>query len=122
MKHYPDYRFLQSQPVLYAYVKEHYPDLYEDIKRAVKAGQWIVDGGMWVECDTNLPCGESLVRQFLYGKRFMREVFGVDSKVAWLPDVFGTPSISSDHERVRCRVTLYAQDLLELPRWHNLPI
>lgn len=89
MKHYPDYRFVQSQPVLYAYVKEHYPGLYEEIKKAVKAGQWVVDGGMWVECDTNLPCGESLIRQFLYGKRFMREEFGVDSKVAWLPDVFG---------------------------------
>lgn len=89
MKQYPDYRFVQSQPVLYAYMKEHYPGLYEEIKRAVKASQWVVDGGMWVECDTNLPCGESLVRQFLYGKRFMREEFGVDSKVAWLPDVFG---------------------------------
>lgn len=89
MKQYPDYRFLQSQPVLYAYVKEHYPDLYEEIKRAVKAGRWVVDGGLWVECDTNLPSGESLVRQFLYGKRFVREEFGLDSKVAWLPDVFG---------------------------------
>lgn len=89
MRHYPEYRFLQSQPQLYAYVKEHYPEVYEGIKRAVAAGQWIVDGALWVECDTNLVGGESLIRQFLYGKRFMREEFGVDSRVMWLPDVFG---------------------------------
>lgn len=89
MKHYPEYRFLQSQPQLYVYIKEHYPEVYEEIRRAVAAGQWIVDGSLWVECDTNLVSGESLIRQFLYGKRFMREEFGVDSRVMWLPDVFG---------------------------------
>jgi len=89
MKEYPEYRFLQSQPQLYAYVKEYYPEVFQEIKKAVASGQWIVDGGLWVECDTNLVGGESLIRQFLYGKRFMREEFGVDSKVMWLPDVFG---------------------------------
>lgn len=71
------------------YIKEHYPEVYEEIRRAVAAGQWIVDGSLWVECDTNLVSGESLIRQFLYGKRFIREEFGVDSRVMWLPDVFG---------------------------------
>lgn len=89
MEEYPEYKFLQSQPHLYDMVKRHYPDLYARIKRAVKRGQWIAEGGMWVEADTNLSGGESLIRQFLHGKRFFREEFGVESELMWLPDVFG---------------------------------
>ena len=70
-------------------VKELYPKLYEKIKEKVKSGQWIPEGGMWVEADTNISSGEALVRQFVHGKRFFLEEFGVDSKMLWLPDVFG---------------------------------
>ncbi len=89
MAEYPEYRFLQSQAHLYWMVKHHYPDLYRRIKRAVKAGQFIPEGGMWVEADTNISGGESLIRQFLYGKRFFRDEFGVECQILWLPDVFG---------------------------------
>lgn len=89
MDMYPDYVFLQSQPYLYQQTKENYPELYEKIRQKVKAGQFIPEGGMWVEADTNMPCGESLIRQFLYGKRFFKEEFQVDSELLWLPDVFG---------------------------------
>jgi alpha-mannosidase len=89
MEEYPAYRFLQSQPHLYRMVKERYPELYARIKEAVRAGQFIPDGGMWVEADTNLTGGESLIRQFIHGKRFFREEFGVDNELLWLPDVFG---------------------------------
>jgi alpha-mannosidase len=89
MDRYRDFRFLQSQAVLYDFVKRDYPELYERIKRAVRRGQWTADGGMWVEPDTNVSGGEALIRQFLYGKRFFREEFGVDSRMCWLPDVFG---------------------------------
>ena len=89
MDMYPDYVFLQSQPYLYQQTKENYPELYEKIRQKVKAGQFIPEGGMWVEADTNMPCGESLIRQFLYGKKFFREEFGVESELLWLPDVFG---------------------------------
>lgn len=85
---YPDYVFGASQPQLYQWMKEDYPLLYEKIKEKVKEGRWEVQGGMWVESDTNVPCGESLVRQFLYGKRFFRKEFGVDVRTLWLPDVF----------------------------------
>jgi alpha-mannosidase len=44
---------------------------------------------MWVEADCNLPSGESLVRQIVYGKRFFREEFGIENRILWLPDVFG---------------------------------
>lgn len=85
----PDYLFMSSQPVLYEYVKEDQPELYEQVKRRVAEGRWEPEGGMYVEADTNLTSGESLVRQFLVGKRFFRNEFGVDSKILWLPDVFG---------------------------------
>lgn len=89
MKKYPEYKFMSSQAQLYKYLKTDAPELYAEVKEMVKQGRWEVEGGMWVEADCNLCSGESLVRQFLYGKRFMKEEFGVDSKILWLPDVFG---------------------------------
>lgn len=89
MEKYPEYIFQSSQPQLYAYVKESDPVLYERIKERVRQGRWEVEGAMWLEADTNISSGESLVRQILYGKQFMREEFGVESSMLWLPDVFG---------------------------------
>lgn len=89
MKEYPDYHFGASQPHLYQMTKDNYPGLYKEIKSAVKAGRWEVQGGMWVECDCNIPSGESFVRQILYGKRFFQAEFGIDVEHLWLPDVFG---------------------------------
>ena len=89
MEHYPEFKFLQSQPQLYAMIKAKYPDLYEKILAAVERGQWVPDGAAWVEPDTNLTSGESLIRQLIHGKRFYRDEFGVDCQFLWLPDVFG---------------------------------
>ena len=89
MKRYDDYMFMSSQPQLYQHVKEEDPELYEEIKQRIADGRWEAEGAMWLEADTNLASGESLVRQIMYGKRFMKEEFGIDNKVLWLPDVFG---------------------------------
>lgn len=89
MEEYPEYTFLQTQPQIYAYIKEDYPELYERIKQRVAEGRWEVDGAMWLESDCNIPSGESLVRQILLGKQFIKEEFGRESKYLWLPDVFG---------------------------------
>lgn len=89
MEEYPNYKFMSSQPQLYYFLKERYPELYARLKERVKEGRWEPEGGMWVEADCNLTSGESLVRQFLHGKRFFKEEFGVDNRVLWLPDVFG---------------------------------
>lgn len=89
MKKYPEYKFMSSQPHLYLNVKEEAPELYEEIKQAVADGRWEVEGAMWCEADCNLISGESFVRQIMQGKRFMKEEFGVDSHILWLPDVFG---------------------------------
>ncbi len=89
MDEYPEYKFMSSQAQLYDYVKQDYPELFERIKEKVKEGRWEIEGSMWVEADTNVASGESLVRQFLVGKKFFKEEFGVDNKIMWLPDVFG---------------------------------
>lgn len=89
LQEYPEHKFTSSQPQLYQYVKEDCPEIYEQIKERVKEGRWEVEGAMWLEADCNLSSGESLIRQILHGKQFMQEEFGVDSKVLWLPDVFG---------------------------------
>lgn len=89
MEDYPEYLFLQSQPQLYAYIKEDYPEIYAKIKTKISEGNWEADGGMWLEADCNIPSGESLVRQMLYGQKFLREEFGKPSSFLWLPDVFG---------------------------------
>ena len=89
MEQYPNYKFMSSQPQLYVFLKARYPELFEQIKARVAEGRWEPEGGMWVEADCNLTSGESLVRQFIYGKRFFKDEFGVDNRILWLPDVFG---------------------------------
>lgn len=89
MKHYPEYKFMSSQPQLYQYVKEANPEMYEEISERVKEGRWEVEGAMWLEADCNLISGESMVRQILFGKRFMKNEFNAESRILWLPDVFG---------------------------------
>ena len=89
MERYPEYIFLQTQPQLYEYVKNDYPELYQAIKEKIADGSWEVDGGMWLEADCNIPSGESLVRQILVGSRFIKEEFNKDVEYLWLPDVFG---------------------------------
>lgn len=89
MDRYPEYHFACSQAQHYAWMKEHYPTLFARIKEKVAAGQWHPVGSMWVEADTNVPSGESLVRQLLYGKAFFAEELGIQTEEVWLPDVFG---------------------------------
>ncbi len=89
MRQYPEYRFLHSSPQLYEYIKRDQPEIFKQVKEKIAAGEWEITGGMWIEPDTNIPSGESLVRQILLGKRFMRDEFGVESTILWMPDVFG---------------------------------
>ena len=89
MERFPEYQFMSSQPQLFWYIKKNDPKLYEKIKERVKEGRFEVEGAMWLEADTNLTSGEGLVRQILYGKKFMKDEFGIESNILWLPDVFG---------------------------------
>ena len=89
MDRYPEFKFNQSSAQLYAFVEEDDPDLFATIQQKVRAGRWEPIGGMWVEPDTMMPCGESFVRQLLYGQRYFKDKFGSHHKVCWLPDCFG---------------------------------
>ncbi|RLC96603.1 MAG: alpha-mannosidase [Chloroflexi bacterium] len=91
MEQFPEFRFSQSQPQLYDFVRQDYPVLFEEIERRVREGRWELLGPTWVEMDCNLTGPESLARQFLLGRDFFHRYFGDASisPVLWLPDVFG---------------------------------
>ncbi|MEV5356306.1 glycoside hydrolase family 38 C-terminal domain-containing protein [Streptomyces sp. NPDC052693] len=86
---YEDFVFACSQAQQYAWVRDHYPQVWARIRESVEKGQWVPVGGMWVESDGNLPGGEAVARQFVHGKRFFMEHFGIETKGVWLPDSFG---------------------------------
>lgn len=85
----PEFQYGMSSAQQYAWIKEHRPEVWERVKAAVAAGRFLPLGGMWVESDTVMPTGESLVRQFSHGQRFFEREFGIRSKGVWLPDSFG---------------------------------
>jgi alpha-mannosidase len=86
---YPEHVFCHSQAQHYAWLAEREPELYAQVKAAVADGRWVPVGGTWVEPDTNLPSGESLARQLLYGQRFFERELGRRCSELWIPDVFG---------------------------------
>ena len=89
MERDPSFVFAASSAQQYAWLKSSYPDLFERVAEKVRSGQFVPAGGMWVESDTNMPGGEALARQFVAGKRFFLENFGVEPLEVWLPDSFG---------------------------------
>jgi alpha-mannosidase len=89
LERYPEYVFVHSQACQYEWLEKEYPALFLRVKEAIKRGQWEPVGSMWVEADCNLTGGESLIRQFLYGRRYFREKLGFETHDMWLPDVFG---------------------------------
>lgn len=86
---YGEYKFLLCEPPIMENLKENYPELYSRLRKKVEEGTFIPEGGMYVESDTNLVSGESLIRQCLYGRKWFKEEFQIESKMVWLPDCFG---------------------------------
>ncbi len=99
LKHYPDYIFNFEGGVKYAWMKEYYPEQYEEVKQYVKAGRWHLAGSSWEASDVIIPSVESSIRNILLGQNFYRREFGVEGKDIFLPDCFGfgwtLPSIAS---------------------------
>ncbi|XP_064627602.1 alpha-mannosidase 2C1-like isoform X2 [Lineus longissimus] len=89
MERYPNFKFACSQAQQYDWVKQHYPSLFEDIRKFVREGRFIPVGGTWVEMDGYVPSGEAFIRQFLYGQAFFKKEFNLRCKEFWLPDTFG---------------------------------
>ncbi|MEU5218149.1 glycoside hydrolase family 38 C-terminal domain-containing protein [Streptomyces sp. NPDC020807] len=85
----PEFVFAMSQAQQWAWIKEHRPEVWARVVAAVAEGRFVPTGGMWVEADTNMPGSEAMARQFVHGKRFFLDEFGVENDEAWLPDTFG---------------------------------
>lgn len=89
MDEYEDVTFLQTSAQYYKWIEEERPDIFKRIEEKIRKGRWEVSGAMWVESDCNIPDGESLCRQILYGQKYFLEKFGRRARICWLPDVFG---------------------------------
>jgi len=120
MEEYPEYTFMSSQPQLYEFLKERYPELYKRVKDRIVEKRWEPEGGMWVESDTNVTSGESLVRQFMYGKRYFKDEFGLDNKVLWLPDVFGYTG-ALPQIMVKCGIEYFMTTKLAWNQFNKIP-
>lgn len=122
IKKYGDYKYLQSQTWILETVKNEYPELYGEIKNEVKNGRFVIEGGSYVQPDTNLPSGESLIRQFMVGKKFIRDEFGVDSEIFWLPDSFGVSgAIPQILKGCGIKYFVSAKLLWSYNKWETLP-
>lgn len=89
MEQYPEYQFIQSSAYHSELMKRHYPTIWEEMKEQIRAGRYEPNGGVWIESDCNIPSGESIIRQFLWGQRFYEENCGYRADTFWLPDTFG---------------------------------
>lgn len=116
MDRYPELNFVCSQAQQYKWLKQLYPYAFERVKKKVAEGRFHPIGGSWVEHDTNMPSGESLVRQFLYGQRFYESNFGKRCKTFWLPDTFG---YSAQLPQL-CRLAGMTRFLTQKLSWNNI--
>lgn len=116
MDRYPEHRFAVSQAQQYKWLKQDYPSVFDRVKQKVKEGKFQPVGGSWVEHDTNMPSGESLVRQFLYGQRLFESNFGQRCRTFWLPDTFGYSSQLPQLCRLAGMTRFFTQKL----SWNNI--
>ncbi|KAH6709277.1 glycoside hydrolase family 38 protein [Leptodontidium sp. MPI-SDFR-AT-0119] len=116
MDRYPEHRFSVSQAQQYKWLKQYYPYVFDRVKEKVKKGRFQPVGGSWVEHDTNMPSGESLVRQFVYGQRFFESNFGERCRTFWLPDTFGYSSQLPQLCRLAGMTRFFTQKL----SWNNI--
>ncbi|MBR6571994.1 MAG: alpha-mannosidase [Clostridia bacterium] len=111
MDEYGDYSFLMCEPPILEYLKALYPNVYARVMAKTQEGAFLPEGAMWIESDTNIPSGESLIRQFALGKRWFREHTGTDSRMAWMPDTFGF-SAALPQILKKCQVPYFATQKL----------
>ena len=115
MEEYPEYRFIQSSSYHSYMMKVHYPSLYEGMKKAIASGRYEPNGAVWVECDCNIPGGEWMVRQFVWGQLYTQKEFGYLSDCFWLPDTFGY-SAALPQIMKSCRVDYFLTTKIS---WHD---
>lgn len=85
----PDFFFTCTSAAFFEFLQEADPPLFRKVRDRVLEGRIELTGGWWVEPDCNLPCGESFVRQGLYGQAYFRKAFGLRARVGGNADSFG---------------------------------
>jgi alpha-mannosidase len=113
---YPEHRFTASSAQQYKWLEQYYPYAFDRVKKHVKDGTFEPIGGSWVEHDTNVPSGESLVRQFVYGQRYFESRFGRRCRTFWLPDTFGY----SNQIPQLCRLSGMNRFFTQKLSWNNI--
>lgn len=86
---FPGFVFNHNESLLYQWVKENDPRLFEKLQGLVKEGKWHIMGGWYLQPDCNMPAGESIVRNILAGRRFFKENFDERPTTAINFDSFG---------------------------------
>ncbi len=84
-----DFIFTKGEAQIYLWIEELDPALFDRIRHFVAEGRWVIVNGWWIQPDCNIPSGESVIRQALYGKRYFQSRFGVDVDVGYNVDSFG---------------------------------
>lgn len=116
MERYSELNFCCSQAQQFKWLEQYYPSVFDRVKDKVKKGTFQPIGGSWVEHDTNMPSGESLVRQFLYGQRYFESKFGQRCTTFWLPDTFG---YSAQLPQI-CRQSGMSRFFTQKLSWNNI--
>lgn len=89
MNETPGFIFTCAAAAYYAWVEENDPAMFAEIQQRVAEGRWAIAGGWWIQPDCNIPSGESLARQTLYGQRYFLERFGTIARTGYNVDSFG---------------------------------
>jgi alpha-mannosidase len=89
LEEYPDFVFTCDSSLFFEWVEESDRELFERIRARVADGRFQIVGGWWIEPDCNIPSGESLVRQALYGQRYLKDKFGLHTTTGANLDSFG---------------------------------
>ncbi|KAI0640866.1 glycosyl hydrolases family 38 N-terminal domain-containing protein [Trametes meyenii] len=118
MERYPEHRFTCSQAQQYKWLEQLYPPLFDRVKEKILDGKFHPVGGSWVENDSNMPSGEALARQFIFGQRYFESRFGVRCKTAWLPDSFGLTGALPQLIRLADMDYFFTQKL----SWNNINV
>lgn len=116
MDRYKEHIFTCSQAQQFKWLQQDYPELFLKVKDKIRSGCFEPIGGTWTEMDTNMPSGESLCRQFLFGQRFFEKNFGKRCSVFWLPDTFGYSSQLPQLSRQASMTSFFTQKL----SWNNI--
>lgn len=120
MEQFEDYRFVQSQPQLYDYVKKNVPEFYQKMKERIAEGRFEPEGAMWVEADCNISSGEALARQILEGNKFFEKEFGKRCTCLWLPDVFGY-SVALPQIMKLCNINRFVTTKISWNEYNKMP-